>query len=149
MKENVRVVRIWKASEGMHSKYVTVIPNEKHPGMMDLLGEYDSLGDIKDTYSRAVSDGSVVLERELHKRYCPDEHRTHVLRLWRTPRGSDAKYIIVGENGERGAAFRYLREVEPFFRERIKSGRVCLVRELDHIYDPLQPDSSRVKRSGL
>ena len=59
-----------------------------------------------------------------------------VVRIWRAPKGTDARYVTVTETGRLIYAYSRLSDIRLFYKFQIACGTVGLKRELDREYVP-------------
>jgi hypothetical protein len=61
---------------------------------------------------------------------------TQVIKVWKAPKGTEAKYITVTESGVMLQAWGTLAEIRAYYDHAIQTGGAVLIRELEKTYKP-------------
>ena len=63
-----------------------------------------------------------------------EENPVKTVRIWKAPKGVEARYVTVTEKGQLIRAYRKLSDIRKDYRFEIRMGLIWLKRELDHTW---------------
>ena len=64
--------------------------------------------------------------------------KPQIIKIWKAPKGTEAKYITVTESGELLQAWESLAAIRERYGHAVKTGGAILQRELDKVYQPVK-----------